>query len=1453
MDPGESPSQKSPGSRGFFDPAHLLGGHSMFPGRPPTSRDQPPYITHMPSAFSMFNQPLYPPRSPHSDFGGLGSLREGLTSPLGSPNALTHGPLSPTAGLHWPLTASVQLCNLATLGGAAWWRHARSMAGLSEYYSGTLGLTAPTFGSGGREREASPPGFDSLYRQSQAQKSLNGAFCGPLFPPASSVLSLSSPTKSSSPATSTTTSLAMTSTVVSTSSSSSSSSSSKHKGQRGRPKGNSYKNSSNTLRIPGSTSSVSDKSKDSKISQPTLSIPQPSTPVFAHSSVITKASSTTTTSLSSAASSTGVTTAVSPSTKTDSNKKKNGKETSSSDSSSSSSDDSSDDLGSSSDSSSSNSDISSGSDNSDGGNSESDSDDKEMEDILQTKKELEEKQKQLLKQEQQLKKQQQDSLERRLKDQQDVKDQRDQEQRLKQEQLKMQLEQHIKQQQHQLKLQKKAQAEREKAFAAKAQAVAAASQHGLSSINTGALTQVTNSASGTQRSNPTSVITPTKTHKSKSQVAQDGTESGVSSPASKSSTSSTPIVARFRGVDYKDLSTKNSTKDDLSDSDSISSGDSDDSQSVSSDSDSDDGSLSSDESCDDEHTDTDPDLKLTDTSMNNTPVKTSTPIDQGKGRKRSSTGATAPGSVNSSLTAGNTSSRTKRRRMEDEDEARAPLENGWRRETTIRQLGPGDRLRGEVVYYAPCGKKVKTYPEVIRYLEKHRITAISRDNFSFSVKIKIGDFLNPKPDGNNGITYEKMTESQVKRALVQDDPKKLRALERQFKREDKRRATQELARKAAESKMQRKLEQQEMTKRALETKRRRKLDSLRNIQEAKEARRNRALLAAEERRRQKDHLKFLKHQEKLQRLEQMRLEKEMRAQQILEQRRKKKEAQALKKSTELEERMKEREIRRQQAVLMKNQERERRKHLLVMLSSALYEVPFKALSATLKAQCLGYLVNDLVCSQNIVEDIDKNIEHMSSLRRDKWIIEGKLRKMRTLQAKKFNRPMPVKANNLDDSTSLLDTTLETMDGDNSNLSGIGKKRKREDEDEDEEDDDDSDGTEETGADGEDVEDETEPTNADEMDKKIDKLTKQQCQFRNKLFEASHALRAMSFGQDRFRRRFWVLPHAGGIYVEGMASAELPDDMKHELEHQEKLDKKEEIKSQIEPCRETALDLSMPTASSTPGATPKIKTEPEPEQNLFLQKPENFSRLSELLQVAKQEPESDCNALAPSEAVSDAAATVTSHCPTQTQAGLNTFRLNSGLPPVTQAESNAGFVKLDNYVHQKNDSHFAMAASSFSSGQISAEQLLKGLADQPNGTKPWFSILPQMPCNETSRTHSSPNKAMQDSSVPAFGVSAFHIPSGTFSTIPIPGLKTSSASPSLAFPGLAHGFIPVSAMSAFGFPSSLISSATSSPQSLCEASKEFMTAQAQNEAMANMKALLGERENKVAAPIPEGRF
>ncbi|KAM6129767.1 bromodomain adjacent to zinc finger domain protein 2B isoform 8-T9 [Pterocles gutturalis] len=282
---------------------------------------------------------------------------------------------------------------------------------------------------------------------------------------------------------------------------------------------------------------------------------------------------------------------------------------------------------------------------------------------------------------------------------------------------------------------------------------------------------------------------------------------------------------------------------------------------------------------------------------------------------------------------------SKRRRVTDERELRVPLEYGWQRETRIRNLG--DRLQGEVAYFAPCGKKLRQYPEVVKYLSRNGIMDISRDNFSFSAKIGVGDFYEAR-DGPQGVQWCLLKEEEVIPRIRAMEGRRGRPPnpDRQHSREESRTrrrkgrppnvgSTEFLDN--TDAKLLRKLQAQEIARQAAQIKLLRKLQKQEQARAAKEAKKQQAIMAAEEKRKQKEQIKIMKQQEKIKRIQQIRMEKELRAQQILEAKKKKKEEAANAKLLEAEKRIKEKEMRRQQAVLLKNQERERRRqHMMLM-------------------------------------------------------------------------------------------------------------------------------------------------------------------------------------------------------------------------------------------------------------------------------------------------------------------------------------------------------------------------------------------------------------------------------------------------------------------------------------------------------------------------------------------
>uniref|UniRef100_A0A8C9WE43 Bromodomain adjacent to zinc finger domain 2B n=1 Tax=Scleropages formosus TaxID=113540 RepID=A0A8C9WE43_SCLFO len=580
---------------------------------------------------------------------------------------------------------------------------------------------------------------------------------------------------------------------------------------------------------------------------------------------------------------------------------------------------------------------------------------------------------------------------------------------------------------------------------------------------------------------------------------------------------------------------------------------------------------------------------------------------------------------------------------------------------------------------------------------------------------------------------------------------------------------------SAEAKLLRKLEAQEIARQAAQAKLMRKLEKQALAQAAKEAKKQQAIMAAEEKRKQKEQLKILKQQEKIKRIQQIRMEKELRAQQILEAKRRKKEEAANAKILEAEKRTKvsERERRRQHMMLMKAmearkkaEERERLKQekrdekrlnkerklelrrlelemakelnkptedmcladhkplpelsrvpglvlpdaafadclmvlqflrsfgkvlgldasgdvpglgvlqegllnvgdgagrvqdLLVRLLSAaacdpglppghrartalgdqlsnvrmnrdnvsealqlyleahcgqtelaplaqsLRTKAFQAHSPAQKAAVLAFLVNELACSKSVVSEIDKNIDQMTNLRRDKLVIEGNLRKLRNIHAKKTGKKESVAA------------------GEALGTPTTSRKRKRkggDSEDEEDEDDEDSedqaedeDADEDDGKKGKKVEtceeedDGDQAASVEELEKQIDKLTKQQNQIRRKLFEASHSLRSMAFGQDRYRRRYWVLPQCGAVFVEGPGGRE-GEEPRTESERLEGLGEDQLKEEPVEPLEEKALDA---TGDVTSEGGSVLTEEEKVSPNLFLQKPGSSPTLGKLLE------------------------------------------------------------------------------------------------------------------------------------------------------------------------------------------------------------------------------------------------
>uniref|UniRef100_A0A2K6PU29 Bromodomain adjacent to zinc finger domain protein 2B n=1 Tax=Rhinopithecus roxellana TaxID=61622 RepID=A0A2K6PU29_RHIRO len=389
------------------------------------------------------------------------------------------------------------------------------------------------------------------------------------------------------------------------------------------------------------------------------------------------------------------------------------------------------------------------------------------------------------------------------------------------------------------------------------------------------------------------------------------------------------------------------------------------------------------------------------------------------------------------------------------------------------------------------------------------------------------------------------------------------------------------------------------------------------------------------------------------------------------------------------------------------------------LTESLKTKAFQAHTPAQKASVLAFLINELACSKSVVSEIDKNIDYMSNLRRDKWVVEGKLRKLRIIHAKKTGKRDTSSGIDLGEEQHPLGTPTP------------GRKRRRKGGDSDYDDDDDDDSDDQGDEDDEDEEDKEDKkgkktdicededegdqaASVEELEKQIEKLSKQQSQYRRKLFDASHSLRSVMFGQDRYRRRYWILPQCGGIFVEGMESGEGLEEIAKE---REKLKKAESVQIKEEMFETSGDSLN---CSNVDHCEQKEDLKEKDNTNLFLQKPGSFSKLSKLLEVAKMPPESEVITPKPN-------------------AGANGCTLsyqNSGKHSLGSVQSTATQSNVE-----KADSNNLFNTGSSGPGKfyspLPSDQLLKTLTEK---NRQWFSLLPRTPCDDTSLTHADMSTA-----------------------------------------------------------------------------------------------------------------
>nr|XP_015286533.1 PREDICTED: bromodomain adjacent to zinc finger domain protein 2A isoform X5 [Macaca fascicularis] len=606
-----------------------------------------------------------------------------------------------------------------------------------------------------------------------------------------------------------------------------------------------------------------------------------------------------------------------------------------------------------------------------------------------------------------------------------------------------------------------------------------------------------------------------------------------------------------------------------------------------------------------------------------------------------------------------------RRRIATPEEVRLPLQHGWRREVRIKK--GSHRWQGETWYYGPCGKRMKQFPEVIKYLSRNVVHSVRREHFSFSPRMPVGDFFEER-DTPEGLQWVQLSAEEipsriqaitgkrgrprntektktkevpkVKRGrgrppkvkitelLDKTDNRLLKKLEAQETSNEEDKAKIGKSKKKMRQKVQRgecqtTIQGQARNKRKQETKSLKQKEAKKKSKAEKEKGKTKQEKLKEKVKREKKEKVKMKEKEEVAKAKpackadktlatQRRLEERQRQQMILEEMKKPTEDMCLTDHQPLPDFSRVPGLTLpsgafsdcltiveflhsfgkvlgfdpakdvpslgvlQEGLLCQGDSLGEVQDLLVrLLKAALHDPglpsycqslkilgekvseipltrdnvseilrcflmaygvepalcdrlrtqPFQAQSPQQKAAVLAFLVHELNGSTLIINEIDKTLESMSSYRKNKWIVEGRLRRLKTVLAKRTGRSEvemegPEECLGRRRSSRIMEETsgMEEEEEEESTAAVHGRRGRR------------------------DGEVDATASSIPELERQIEKLSKRQLFFRKKLLHSSQMLRAVSLGQDRYRRRYWVLPYLAGIFVEGTEGNLVPEDV-----------------------------------------------------------------------------------------------------------------------------------------------------------------------------------------------------------------------------------------------------------------------------------------------------------------------
>lgn len=342
--------------------------------------------------------------------------------------------------------------------------------------------------------------------------------------------------------------------------------------------------------------------------------------------------------------------------------------------------------------------------------------------------------------------------------------------------------------------------------------------------------------------------------------------------------------------------------------------------------------------------------------------------------------------------------------------------------------------------------------------------------------------------------------------------------------------------------------------------------------------------------------------------------------------------------------------------------------------------PFLSLNPAQKTQVLTFLCNELTGNQAIIRHIEETIETVGNLRKERWHLGCELRKYKAIklrreksseeageELKKFDK------NEIDG--GLLEDSAESDVEDNIIIT-VNE-------------------TEEDAS-----------ISSEELDKRLNKLAKECAQVNSKLNKAIQCLRISPLGQDRYRRRYWFLPAAGGIFVEGLESGQ-PEELENNQSNQDEEDSVFESESDDEIPQDSKVNLiNKLEKAENSDSKDSISIEPvntERDRKITKEVTVTIQPIvsqDDMIAVKKEEIKCDME-----------------------------IEINpASVPPASKevwasSKNQSNELKEDHSrIYPPNFNGLSSSASVFESNSNSAKSHLK---------KPWFSILPRAACNETT--------------------------------------------------------------------------------------------------------------------------